>query len=139
MQRRRPTIAETERTLRERLRQISPRHPRWDWRKAHALCRAEDVSTNHKRTQRLWREEGLRRPARVRKKRRIGKGRNQRLRATYPDQMWALDFQVDATVDGRQVRFLSIVDEFTREALATQAFRSGTSDQLIGVLERIIA
>lgn len=118
----------------------APRHhPRWGWRKAHALCRAEGLAVNHKRTQRLWREEGLRRPDRVRKKRRIGEGRNQRLRATYPDQMWALGFQVDATVDGRHVRFLNIVDEFTREALATQAFRSCTSDQLIGVLERIIA
>lgn len=139
VQRRRPTIAETERTLRERLREISRRHRRWGWRKAHALCRAEGMAVNHKRTQRLWREEGLRRPVKVRKKRRIGEGRNQRLRATYPDQMWALDFQVDATVDGRQVRFLNVVDEFTREALATQAFRSCTSDQLIGVLERIIA
>ncbi len=53
--------------------------------------------------------------------------------------MWALDFQVDVTVDGRQVRFLNIVDEFTREALDTRAFRSCTSDQLVGVLDEIIA
>lgn len=53
--------------------------------------------------------------------------------------MWALDFQVDVTVDGRQVRFLNIVDEFTREALATQAFRSCTSDRMTQELDRIIA
>jgi transposase InsO family protein len=92
--------------------------------------------TNRKRTQRLWREEGLKRPLRVRKKRRIGEGRNQRLAAAHPDHMWALDFQVDVTVDGRQVRFLNIVDEFTREALATQAFRSCTSDRMTQELDR---
>lgn len=53
--------------------------------------------------------------------------------------MWALDFQVDVTVDGRQVRFLNVVDEFTREALAVSAFRSCTADALIAVLDEIIA
>ncbi|WP_405499012.1 DDE-type integrase/transposase/recombinase [Nocardia sp. NBC_00511] len=81
----------------------------------------------------------MERPSRVRKKRRIGPGRNQRLKASFPDQMWALDFQVDVTVDGRQARFLNIIDEFTREALATKAFRSCTADPLITVLDEIIA
>ncbi|MEU2032610.1 IS3 family transposase [Nocardia amamiensis] len=139
VQRRPPAVAEVERMLRERLRMISRKYPRWGWRKAHALCRAEGLVVNHKRTQRLWREEGLKRPARVRKKRRIGPRRHQRLRASRPDQMWALDFQVDVTVDGRQIRFLDIVDEFTREALAIRAFRSCTADALIDVLEEIIA
>lgn len=125
--------------LRERLRQISRSHPRWGWRKAHALCRAEGLVVNRKRTQRLWREEGLKRPPRVRKKRRIGAGRHQRLQASFPDQMWALDFQADVTADGRQLRFLNIVDEFTREALAVRVFRSCTADALVGVLEEVIA
>ncbi|WP_412778669.1 IS3 family transposase [Rhodococcus qingshengii] len=139
VQRRRRSVDETEKVLREKLREISRKHPRWGWRKAHALCYADGLGTNRKRTQRLWREEGLKRPLRVRKKRRIGEGRNQRLAAAHPDHMWALDFQVDVTVDGRQVRFLKIVDEFTREALATQAFRSCTSDRMTQELDRIIA
>ncbi len=56
------------------------------------------------------------RPARTRKKPRLGQGRDQRLRAEYPDQMGALDFQTDLTVHGRQVRFLNVSDEYTREA-----------------------
>ena len=83
---------------------------------------------NRKRTHRLWRDEGLKRPARTRKKRRLGEGRNQRMRAERPDHMWALDFQTDLTVDGRQVRFLNIIDEYTREALATRPFRSCTAE-----------
>ena len=129
-QRRGPAqITGTERALRARLREISAQHPRWGWRKAHAIARGEGLVTNRKRTRRLSREEGLKRPATARKKRRIGEGRNQRLTAVRPDQMWALDFQTDATVDGRQVRFLNIIDEFTREALATRPFRSCTSDR----------
>lgn len=77
-----------------------------DGAKAHALCFADGLVINRKRTQRLWREEGLKRPLRVRKKHRIGEGRNQRLASAHPDHMWALDFHVDVTVDGRQVRFL---------------------------------
>ncbi|WP_245551284.1 IS3 family transposase [Nocardia paucivorans] len=138
-QRRRPTVAETERLPTGRLREISRAHPRWGRRKAHALCRAEGLVVNRKRTRRLWREHGLKRPVRVRKKRRIGAGRHQRLRASRPDRMWALDFQVDVTADGRQVRFLNIVDEFTREALAVTAFRSCTADQLVAVLDELVA
>ncbi|MEV4130087.1 IS3 family transposase [Nocardia sp. NPDC049707] len=102
VQRRAPAVVEAEAALRARLRVISREYPRWGWRRAHALCRGEGLVTNHKRTQRLWREEGLKRRSRVRKKRRVGTSRNQRLRASFPDQMWALDFQVEVTVDGHR-------------------------------------
>lgn len=139
-QRRGPAqIADTERVLRARLREISAQRPRWGWRKAHAIARSEGLVTNRKRTRRLWRDEGLKRPATARKKRRIGEGRNQRLTAERPDQMWALGFQTDATIDGRQVRFVNVIDEFTREALATRPFRSCTSDQLCSVLDDVVA
>ena len=95
---------------------------------------------NAKRTHRLWRVEGLKQPARVRKKQRCGPARHQRLRAQRPDHMWALDFQVDVTVDGRQVRFLNIIDEYTtREALATTAARSFTADATVAVLDGLVA
>jgi transposase InsO family protein len=50
-----------------------------------------------------------------------------------------LDFQVDVTVDGRQVRFLNIIDEYTREALATRAARSFTADATVAVLNELVA
>ena len=62
----RPTPGEVEQRLRTRLRQLSKKHPRWGWRKAHAIVRAEmsteQIVVNKKRTRRLWREEGLKRP-----------------------------------------------------------------------------
>jgi putative transposase len=134
-----PRPDDGERVLRDRLRQISVRHPRWGWRKAHAIAAREGLVANRKRTRRLWIDLGLKRPPTVRKKRRIGPGRHQRMRATCPDQMWALDFQVDVTVEGRQIRFLNIIDEYTREALATRAARSFTSTVTVAVLDELIA
>jgi len=132
-------VPDTEARLRNRLRQISARHPRWGWRKAHTIAAREHLVVNRKRTRRLWIELGLKRPLRVRKKQRCGPARHQRMRAVRPDQMWALDFQVDITVDGRQVRFLNIIDEYTREALATTPARSFTADATIAVLDQVIA
>jgi len=133
-----PRLVDGEAALRARLRQISVRYPRWGWRKAHAVARREGLVVNRKRTRRLWIDSGLKRPPRVHKKRRVGPGRHQRLRAGRPDQTWALDFQVDVTANGRQVRFLTVVDEYTREALATRAARSFTADATITVLDELV-
>ncbi|HYZ38694.1 MAG TPA: hypothetical protein VE673_18585 [Pseudonocardiaceae bacterium] len=83
----------------------------------------------------------LRRPARTRKnkKQRIGPQRDDRLAATRPDEVWALDFQVDVSTDGRQIRFCHVVDEFTRDALSTTAARSFTADDTTILLDKIIA
>jgi hypothetical protein len=94
-----PRLCDADTALRARLRQISARYPRWGWRKAHAIAAREGLVVNRKRTRRLWLDEGLKRPPRARKKRRAGAGRHQRMRATRPDQMWALDYQVDVTAN----------------------------------------
>jgi hypothetical protein len=54
------------------------------------------------------------------------------------DHVWALDYQHDLTVDGRQLRFLNVIDEFTREALATRPPRSWNADQTTGLLDELI-
>jgi hypothetical protein len=63
----------------------------------------------------------------------------QREPVTRPDQVWALDYQTDVTADGRQVRFLNVVDEFTREAFATRAARSWSADDTVALLDELIA
>lgn len=128
-----------EEQVRARLRQISADHPRWGWRKAYWIVRGEGLTVNHKRVRSYWADEGLKRPARTRKRQRIGPQRNQRQAVSAPDQMWAIDFQVDVTTDGRQIRFANIIDEFTREALATTAARSFTADDTTILLDKIIA
>ena len=97
------------------------------------------TSVNHKRIQRLWREEGLRRQVRSRKRRRVTPDSTERLRAVRPNQVWALDFQFDETTDRRRLKSLHVVDEHTREALAMRVGRTCTSDEVVDVLVNLVA
>jgi len=126
--------------LRARLRKLSAEHPRWGYRLAWGAVRAEGWAVNQKKIQRLWREEGLRVPPRRRKRYRLGESTvlGERLRAERPNQVWALDFQFDTTTDGRTLKLLHVVDEYTREALAIRVARSIDADHTIRVLERIV-
>jgi putative transposase len=135
-----PTLGRDD-ALRRRLRKISRAHPRWGYRRAWALLRAEGFEANRKRVQRLWREEGLRVPARRRKRMRLGDSTTsaRHLRAERPNQVWALDFQFDTTVDGRILKLLHVVDEHTREALAIVVARRIDADRTVAVLERLLA
>jgi putative transposase len=127
--------------LRAELRAFSRERPRWGYRQAHQRLLDQGWQVNRKRTQRLWREEGLRVPAKRRKRRRRGDSTvpGDRLRAQRPDHVWAFDFQFDVTEDGRAVKLLYVVDEFTREALAMEAERNIDGDKVVDVLDRIIA
>ena len=92
-------------------------------------ARREGWTVNKKRTQRLWRKEGLRRPQRCTKRRRIRPDSPERLRANCPNHVWAIDFQFDETADYRRLKLANIVDEFTRESLAMEVDRSITADR----------
>ena len=140
-QRHRTKTAPEDQALRARLRKISEERPRWGYRRAHAHLLSEGLSVNRKRVQRIWREEGLRVPARAKKRRRLGDSTvpAKRLRAERPNHVWALDFQHDASSDGRELKFLNVVDEFTREALAIVVERSINAEETVAVLERLAA
>jgi putative transposase len=106
-----------------------------------ALLRQEGFCVNHKRIQRLCRDEGLRVLRRPKKRYRIGVSTvpATRLRATHPDQVWAIDFLFDQTADLRTLKILAITDEFTKEALAIEVDRSIDADHTVRVLDRIVA
>lgn len=136
-----PPARSTEELLRGRLRQIAREHPRWGYRRAGVQLRREGHEVNRKRVQRLWRDEGLRVPQKARKRRRGASSDPDgvRRRAVRPGEVWAIDFQFDATNDGRQIKCLNIVDEFTRQALATEVLRSCDADGVLAVLDRLQA
>jgi putative transposase len=139
-QRHEPEVAPDDAALRKRLREISALKKRWGYRRAHARLIEEGWEVNKKRVQRLWREEGLRVPTRKRKRARLGDNRaGKELRAERPDHVWALDFQSDETADGRQLRVLNVIDEFTREALASEVARSITAEDTVSLLERLVS
>ena len=94
-QRHQPAAADPDAVLRSRLRCFAQQHPRWGYRRAHAVLVRDGHQLNRKKVQRLWREEGLRVPPKRRKRQRLGESSTpaDRLTATYPDHVWALDYQ----------------------------------------------
>jgi len=129
---------DAEQRLASRLREIAKEHPRWGWKTAHEILLREGWTINRKRTRRIWRQEGLRRPVRARKRRRASNGQAARLRATRPNEVWAVDFQFDETADRRRIKLCNIVDEYTREALAIRVDRTCTAENVIAVIEQLV-
>ena len=133
-----PTPSDEEAELRAWLRAFSTDRPRWGWRRAYKQLRREGRRVNKKRVQRLWRAEGLKVPYRRRKKPHRGLGvAVGPMCPIRPNVLWALDFQFDTTVDGRTLKLLNVVDEFTRECPAIVVDRSINADRVVATLDRI--
>ncbi len=98
------TPADPDAALRSWLRDWAKDHPRRGFRNAYADARGEGWAVNHKKIQRLWREEGLRVPQRRRRKRVGTSTAADRPCADAPNRVWAVDFQFDATTDGRPIK-----------------------------------
>jgi transposase InsO family protein len=128
---------EREEQLLLRIRVLARETPRYGYRRIRALLVREGWSVNLKRVHRLWRREGLKVPQIQRKRRRLGQGENGclRRRAERPDHVWSYDFVHDQTADGRGLKLLPVVDEFTRECLAIEVERSLTADDVVSTLE----
>ena len=136
-----PTVpSDYEQTLRARLRELAAARPRYGYRRLHALLVREGFGVNHKRVQRLCRDEGLRVRVKKRKRARLGQSTNpqDRLSAARPNHVWALDFQFDQTSNCRVLKYLNITDEFTKEALAIEVERSMSGDDIVTVMEALI-
>jgi putative transposase len=132
-------VSDVEETLRAFLRDFAVRHPRWGWRRAHDALKEAGWRVNHKRVQRLWRDEGLKVPYRKKKKRLTGTGVVVgAMRPIAPNVIWAMDFQFDQTSDARNLKLLNIIDEFTRENLAIDVARSITADDVVDRLDQLM-
>ena len=125
-----------EACLRQRIRALAVKNLRYGYRRVHVMLIREGFSVNRKQVQRLWRLEGLhvRRPQR--RKPKIAR-QPVIVRGTYPNHVWAIDFQFDETANGRPVKILNVTDEFTCEALATNAARRITAAGTMAVLDQI--
>ncbi|MGP5700236.1 IS3-like element ISAar43 family transposase [Glutamicibacter arilaitensis] len=132
------TTADPDLALRDWLRAYAKKHPRWGYRRAYHDARGEGWVVNHKKIQRLWREEGLRVPQRRRRKR-VGSSTVDAPAAVAPNLVWAVDFQFDADEQGRPIKICSIVDEHTRECIGGLVERSITADRLTAHLEDLVA
>ena len=104
------------------------------------MMRNRGVKINHKRVERIWREEGLKLPKKQTKRRRLflGDGSCIRLRAEHRNHVWSYDFVEDKTMDSRKIRILNIIDENTHECLASIPRRTWHSKDVIEVLSGIM-
>jgi putative transposase len=125
-----------EESLAAAIVKLATRYGRYGYRRITALLRQVGWTVNAKRVARIWRQEGLKVPKRQLKRGRLwlNDGACVRLRPEYPNHVGAYDLMTDRTHDGRAFRLLTIVDEFTREALAIVVARQLTADDVLATL-----
>lgn len=129
--------SDIDQALSSRISELSRENPRYGYRRAWALLRREGWEVNKKRVLRLWREQGLKVPHKQHKRRHlVGNGENgvSRRRAEYPGHVWSYDFAMDQTEDGRRLKVMPVVDEYTRECLSLQGERSIKAEDVVETL-----
>ncbi len=136
-QRYEPMQPDKDKPLIAAMKRLAGKHMRYGYRFITAKLRQEGWQVNHKRVQRLWRKEGLQVPYRQKRKKSHGSFENACFvkKAEYVNHVWTYDFIEDATEDGRKLKFLTVLDEWTRESPAIEGGRSMTSRGVIAVLE----
>jgi putative transposase len=132
-QRRRPKIKDDEEALREAIIKLATRFGRYGYRRITALLEWMGWRVNHKRVERIWRQEGLKVPKKQPKRGRLwlNDGSCVRLRPTHRNHVWSYDFVMDRTRDGRAIKILTVIDEFTRECLALVVERRLRSEDVL--------
>ena len=123
------------------MRELAKERPRFGYRRVGRLLRRERWQASDTRVYRLWRREGLKVPQKRRKRRGVGSSKNgcQQRRAEHPNDVWCWDFIFDRTTNGSMLKWLSIIDEYTRECLTLKVDRSITSEDVIDTLAELFA
>lgn len=140
-QRYEPKQPDKDKALTVALKRLAGKHKWYGYRLITAKLHQEGWCVNHKRVQRIWRKEGLQVPYRRKHKKSHGSSANACFvkRAEFINHVWTYDFIEDATEDGRKLKFLTVLDEHTRESPAIEIGRSITSRDVIFVLEYLFA
>lgn len=125
----------------QQILKLASKHPRYGYRFITEKLRQAGWHINHKRVQRIWRKEGLQVPYRRKVKKAKGSSANSCSvrKAEYINHVWTYDFISDQTADGRSLKLLTLLDEFTRESLAIEIGRSIKAKDVISVLEYMFA
>jgi putative transposase len=124
--------------VRARMRALSGQYPRYGYRRVRIFLQRDGHAMSPQRAHRLWRTEGLQIPRR-RPRRRVATSRPRPLPASGPNHVWAYDFVFDTCADGRQIKCLTVIDEWTREALAIDVAGSIRSGRVIDTLARLVS
>jgi putative transposase len=138
-QRQQHAMNEEQEHLTMRITELACEYGRYGYRRITALLRTEGWHVNHKRVERIWRQEGLKVPIKQPKRRRLwfNDGSCIRLRPEHKDHVWSYDFVVDRTSNGKPLRMLNVIDEYTRECLAIRIDRKITSNDVVEELAEL--
>jgi transposase InsO family protein len=138
-QRRTLKTLDDEESLTTDIINLAVRFGRYGYRRITALLRDRGWQVNHKRVERIWRREGLKVPKKQPKRVRLwlNDGSITRLKPEHKGHVWAYDFVACRTEDGRAVRMLTVIDEFTRECMAIRTARRIRSDDVIHTLTEL--
>jgi len=126
-----------DKALTKEIKELAKRYKRYGYRMITAKLRQTGWDVNHKRVQRIWQKEGLQVPYRRKFKKAKGDSQNSCAvrKAEHINHVWTYDFMSDQTEDGRKLKLLTILDEFTRESLTIEVGRSIRAKDVIAVLE----
>jgi putative transposase len=132
-----PVVSEINTLVTERIIALAVEYGRYGYRRITMLLRAEGWHVNHKRVARIWRQEGLKVPQKQPKRRRLWLNDASciRLRPAHRNHVWSYDFVADRTSEGRKMRILNIIDEYTRECLSMRVDRTITALDVIETLK----
>jgi transposase InsO family protein len=135
-----PVVLPDEEKIRTEVIEKACNYGRVGYRMVTNMMRNSGVNINHKRVERIWREEGLKLPQKQIKKRRLWltDGSCVRLRPEHRNHVWSYDFVEDKTYNGKKIRILNIIDEHTHECLSSIPRRSWRNNDIIEVLSEIM-
>ena len=138
-QRQQRVVKTDEEELRGRTVALACEYGRYGYRRITALLRSEGWHVNHKRIERIWHQEGLKVPTKQPKRRRLwlNDGSCVRLRPAHKDHVWSYDFVADRTSNGRSMRMLNVIDEYTRECLCIHVARQVTASDVVEELTKL--
>lgn len=131
-----------DRSLLEAMRQIADSRPRFGCERVHPLLVESGWSVGFDRVHRLWKQNHMQVPIKQHKKRRLTGNSDQgivRYKAEHMNHVWSYDFIADRTEDGKQLKILVVIDEYTRECLALEADRHFTAKDVIRTLNYLFA
>ena len=133
------TIRNHQAVLRRRIRELAAARVRSGYYRIYILLRRKGWKINHKRVYRLYRMGGL--SMRLKRPRRhvMAAHRQNRPAAGARNENWSMDFVSDALFDGRRIRALTVVDDYSRESLAIEVGQSITGEQVVAVMNRLSA
>lgn len=135
----RPRYNGEKEVLRQRIKALAKEYPRYGYRRVDALLRREGFTGNIKQVHRLWKQEKLAVKKRLLKQKRRGQRIAFPPQALYPNHVWTYDFLQENLTNGKRLRLLALIDEYTRECLTIEVARSMGSKEVLACLKRVVA